>query len=106
FTAAPQPQAAPMQARQAEPEPAVAEGEDEPPLFPERTYGADRRKGGWLGLFGGRPRTEETPAAPTYRQSAGPGARGGAVPATQAEDAPAESEDDLEIPSFLRRLAN
>ncbi len=83
-------------------DPAVAEVEEEP-LFASPHYGDDRRqKGGWLSLFG-RPR-HETPA---QRPAPVRGAGGGAQPAVDAmEEADAEDHDDLEIPSFLRRLAN
>ena len=82
-------------------DPAVAEAEDEP-LFASPHYGDDRRqKGGWLSLFG-RPRGEN-PQRPAPARSSG----GGAQPATEPlEDADAEEHEDLEIPSFLRRLAN
>jgi len=53
----------------------------------------DHRRSGWS-LFGKKPRQPEY--APTPRQQAAPN------PPMQAVDA----EDDLEIPSFLRRLAN
>jgi cell division protein FtsZ len=88
-------------------DPAVAEEEDEP-LFAEPAYEPRRPRGGFLSIFGGRPRYEPAPApaqAPAPRQPVA--ARGGAQPA----EAPAQAEDfdqneDLEIPSFLRRLAN
>ncbi|MGH6970486.1 MAG: cell division protein FtsZ, partial [Caulobacteraceae bacterium] len=79
-------------------DPSVAEDEDAEPLFAENHYGDERgRKGGWLSLFG-RPRHEATPV---MRQT------GAAQPAARAlpEETPDEA-DDLEIPSFLRRLAN
>ncbi len=66
----------------------------------------EERKTGWMSLFGGR----RQPSA--YEQSPPPQARaafgGGARPAPQpVEDMAQEEEgDDLEIPSFLRRLAN
>jgi cell division protein FtsZ len=89
--------------------------EDEAPLFPDNPYaGADRRKGGWLGLFGGRgqrPSYEAPAQPPTYRQTAAhaPTARSGgaATAAAQVQEAePLDASDDLDIPSFLRRLAN
>ncbi|HLY78661.1 MAG TPA: cell division protein FtsZ [Caulobacteraceae bacterium] len=78
-------------------DPSVADDEDGP-MFPESSnYGDERRqKGGWLSIFGGRPRHE----APALRSS------GSAQPAAQPLAASAEDPDDLEIPSFLRRLAN
>jgi len=90
----------------------MAEAEEEAPLFPERSYGGDRRKGGWLGLFGGRGKAAvslDQSEPPTYRQSPAsqPSRGGAATAAASAEDAdPAEAADDLDIPSFLRRLAN
>jgi cell division protein FtsZ len=82
-------------------DPAVAEADDEP-LFASPHYGDERRqKGGWLSLFG-RPRHESPPhrSAPTR---SGGGAQAAADP---LDDAETEDRDDLEIPSFLRRLAN
>jgi len=66
-----------------------------------------RQKGGWLSLFGGSRPREETPLgqtrAPAPARSAVAG--GSAQPAPQQAE-PQDSADDLEIPSFLRRLAN
>jgi cell division protein FtsZ len=63
----------------------------------------DHRKSGWS-LFG---RGKRQPAAPTYA----PPSRTTEMRATSqtqpaSEPMPGEAEDDLEIPSFLRRLAN
>jgi cell division protein FtsZ len=82
-------------------DPSVADEDDDAagPLFPETShYGEERRqKGGWLSIFG-RPRHDPTP---TLRSN------GSAQHAPQPAAAPsAEDPDDLEIPSFLRRLAN
>jgi cell division protein FtsZ len=87
-------------------DPSVADDEEiqDEPLFAEPAYEARRPRGGFLSLFGGRPRYEAPPAAPAPRASA---SRGGALPLEAA--APAENPEaaeDLEIPSFLRRLAN
>ncbi|MBW3559369.1 MAG: cell division protein FtsZ [Proteobacteria bacterium] len=105
---APAPRPAPAPERQ--PEPLSAEVEEETPLFPDRNYAGDRRRGGFLGLFGGRARAagpEETPSgAPNYRQASVPVTRGGAAPKLAEEQEPLDASDDLEIPSFLRRLAN
>ena len=98
----------PEQPRAGEPiarivDPSVAEDEDEldEPLFTEPAY-EQRRKGGFLSLFGGRPRYETPAPAPRAMTT-----RGGAMPAEAAEpEAHAEPGEDLEIPSFLRRLAN
>jgi cell division protein FtsZ len=72
---------------------------EEEPLFPSRHFPDDRRKsGGWLSLFGGR-RPDAAPA-PARNLSQ-------AQPAPEAfEDEDSAEEEDLEIPSFLRRLAN
>jgi cell division protein FtsZ len=86
-------------------DPAVAEADDEP-LFAEPAYDNRKPRGGFLSLFGGRPRYEQAPAqAAAPRASAG--VRGGAQPMEAPAPAPeAEAGEDLEIPSFLRRLAN
>jgi len=80
------------------------------PLFAEPAYEPRRPRGGFLSIFGGRPRYEAPAApaaqAPVARTAPAP-SRGGAQP-TEATN-PAEATDqneDLEIPSFLRRLAN
>jgi cell division protein FtsZ len=77
-------------------DPAVADEDDEP-LFGQSTHYADdrsRKSGGWLSIFG-RPRHDAPAPALRSTSSAQPAA------APAPEDA-----DDLEIPSFLRRLAN
>ena len=83
-------------------DPSVADEDEAGPLFPEAShYGDERRQksGGWLSIFG-RPRHDTAPA-PTMR------ATGSAQPAQQPiAQQHAEDPDDLEIPSFLRRLAN
>ncbi len=82
-----------------------ASAADSPLFIPERRQ---PQKGGWLNLFGGRQRTEvvdETPI-PQFRNknAAVIGSRpsASAQPVEEIE----EGQDDLEIPSFLRRLAN
>jgi cell division protein FtsZ len=78
-------------------DPAVAQDE---PLFAPNPFGEDRReKTGWS-LFGNRrPKAQA--------QSAPPRSAGGAQPAAEAfEEEDSAQRDDLEIPSFLRRLAN
>lgn len=85
-------------------DPMVEETEEEP-LFAQPAFD-DRRhqRGGFLSLFGSRPRYQE-PAPQPQRQA--PVSRGGALPAEQpAEEAQVDNQEDLEIPSFLRRLAN
>jgi cell division protein FtsZ len=66
----------------------------------------EERKTGWMSLFGGRRQTSNYDTAPAPARAAFGG--GSAAPARQpAEDVAQEEEtDDLEIPSFLRRLAN
>jgi cell division protein FtsZ len=78
---------------------------------------AEPRKGGWLSLFGGRPRydapaPQARAAAPAPRAPAAPPPapraavqHGSAAVAIQPSEAP-EATEDLDIPSFLRRLAN
>ncbi len=85
-------------------DPAVADEDDvsDEPLFAE-PYEARRPRGGFLSLFGGRPRYDAS-AAPAPRPAA---VRGGAQPVeAAAPEQEAEAGEDLEIPSFLRRLAN
>ena len=107
--------AAPMAAQPAAPvviqpvtrivDPAAAEAGDEP-LFAEPAYEERRPRGGFLSIFGSRPRYDapQPSAAPAPRQVA---SRGGALPveALSPEEEVHQGED-LEIPSFLRRLAN
>ena len=81
-------------------DPSVADDDDAEPLFPENSHYADdrgRQKSGWLSIFG-RPRHD---AAPAMRSASS------TQPATQPTlDQHVDEADDLEIPSFLRRLAN
>jgi cell division protein FtsZ len=90
-------------------DPSVADENDpdNEPLFAEPAFESrSKARGGFLSLFGGRPRYDvpaSAPAAPRATASA----RGGAAPAEALQpDASAETAEDLEIPSFLRRLAN
>jgi cell division protein FtsZ len=92
-------------------DPEAAEAGDvlDQPLFAEPVFEARRPRGGFLSIFGGRPRYEAPQAqaeAPAPRPVPAP-VRGGAQPleAIQPEDV-ADQGEDLEIPSFLRRLAN
>jgi cell division protein FtsZ len=66
-----------------------------------------RQKGGWLSLFGGSRARDEAPLGQTRAPSPARSAVGGgsAQPAPQQAE-PQSAADDLEIPSFLRRLAN
>jgi cell division protein FtsZ len=81
--------------------------DDEPPLFAGTTREpAPQKSGRFFSLFGGR-RSYEPDATPTAQRAPAPAAQARQPePATQAEIEAAEDEDDLEIPSFLRRLAN
>ncbi|WP_396592754.1 cell division protein FtsZ [Brevundimonas sp. R86498] len=84
------------------PAPAVPASDYAEPSYDER----DHRKSGWS-LFGKKPRTPmayapPAPAAP--RAQPQPQLRQTAQP--QPSTDPRGAEDDLEIPSFLRRLAN
>ena len=80
------------------------------PLFPS-IHADERRpqKGGWLSLFGGRPRNQTLAEAPVARErpAAAPVAQVRTVSGAQlAEEPKGEEGEDLNIPSFLRRLAN
>jgi cell division protein FtsZ len=79
-------------------DPSVAEAHDEP-LFGPAMFPDDRRqKPGFLSLFG-RGRQAARPSSPR--------AGSGAQPALEAlDDHDIEGAEELEIPSFLRRLAN
>ena len=82
-------------------DPSVADDEDVEPLFPDTSHFADerRQRGGWLSIFG-RPRQDAPQQPPTRQNGAGPSGP------QLITEAPADESDDLEIPSFLRRLAN
>ena len=69
------------------------------PVYDDR----DHRKSGWS-LFGKKPRAQTAYAPAPGASRAQPQMRPTAQPLPEAETAAAE--DDLEIPSFLRRLAN
>jgi cell division protein FtsZ len=87
---------------------------DDAPLFPDRAAGDDgRHKGGWLSLFGGSRGRNDPPPLRDYRGDPTPvlQARAAAIgqaaaPPPTDDDRHAEAADELEIPSFLRRLAN
>jgi len=86
-------------------DPAVADADDEP-LFAQPVYEERRPRGGFLSIFGSRPRYDapQPAAAPAPRPAP---SRGGALPAEAvATEEEAQQGEDLEIPSFLRRLAN
>jgi cell division protein FtsZ len=92
----------------AAPEPVAAVEE---PLFPELAYEERKpQKGGWLSLFGGRNRYDTAPPSPEpvrEQRPTAPVPQARTVSSAQpAEEQHAEEGEDLEIPSFLRRLAN
>jgi cell division protein FtsZ len=66
-----------------------------------------RQKGGWLSLFGGSRPRDDVPLGQTRGPAPARSAVGGgsAQPMPQQAE-PQDAADDLEIPSFLRRLAN
>ena len=87
---------------------------EEEPLFPS-IHPEERRQqksGGWLSLFGGgRPRYEAAPPVahetPRERPAAAPIPQARTVASAQLAEEPKSDEgEDLNIPSFLRRLAN
>jgi cell division protein FtsZ len=93
------------------------EAVEEEPLFPSIHHDERRpQKGGWLSLFGGgRPRYEtpapaaHEPARETVRErpAAAPIPQARTAASTQLAEEPKSDEgEDLNIPSFLRRLAN
>ncbi|MCY1648541.1 cell division protein FtsZ [Caulobacter sp. SL161] len=87
-------------------DPLVDDAADEP-LFPENNYYEERRpqkQGGFFSMFGGgRQRYEQQASAPQPQARSAQSAR----PQLQPIEAPqADDAEDLEIPSFLRRLAN
>jgi cell division protein FtsZ len=98
---------------------APAEAQEEEPLFPEMHDDRRPQKGGWLSLFGGRQRYDAPPApaavAPPAREpvreprpsAPAPVAQSRATASAQLAEEPRGDEgEDLNIPSFLRRLAN
>ncbi|HLK26053.1 MAG TPA: cell division protein FtsZ [Caulobacteraceae bacterium] len=108
---APDPETAPVIVAEATPEPEV----HEEPLFKARPLHEEPRpaKPGFLGLFGPRNRSEPPPPFRDYRNDPTPvvqarmSASGGAAAAAQpAAEEHEDAGEDLEIPSFLRRLAN
>jgi len=79
----------------------------EEPLFPEPHYeDRARQKSGLLSLFGGR-RRYETPQPEPREVRAAPVAQARSTSSAQpVEEEKVNDGEDLEIPSFLRRLAN
>ena len=87
-------------------DPLAAEEGDilEAPLYADPHYEDSRQqRKGFLSLFGGRPQQQQRyDGPPAVRATGRPG---GAAP-QMIEEPQAEEGEDLEIPSFLRRLAN
>ncbi len=108
FAAAPAPEPviqAPVQ-RTVIVDPLVDEQEDiDTPLYAEPHYGDSRQqRKGFLSLFGGRPQQQQPRFDGGAPRAMG---RGGAAAQPQAVEEPqVDDSEDLEIPSFLRRLAN
>jgi cell division protein FtsZ len=95
------------------PRPAAVEPlrlQPEAPLFPTPRHEEPKKKGGFLSLFGGKSRAayEPEPAPAAYRPATAPQTRGATALQAQPHQAeePLDANDDLDIPSFLRRLAN
>jgi cell division protein FtsZ len=114
---APEPIPAPVAAAPVEPtiqapsqrtvivDPLVAEAEDfDAPLYADPHFGDTRQqRKGFLSLFGGRPQQQQ----PRF-EGGMPRAVGGRTSAAPMpiEEPQVDETEDLEIPSFLRRLAN
>jgi cell division protein FtsZ len=94
-----------------EPAPVAREPVIQAPRAPQPEAARDPKRG-WLSLFGGRPRydapSSPSPVGPTPapQRAAVQRTGGGAQPALQQEAEPLDASEDLDIPSFLRRLAN
>jgi cell division protein FtsZ len=87
---------------------AARHAEEDAPMFVAPHTDERQHKPGFFSLFGGRPRYE-APATeeriPQFRNPRAAGVGGSALAAEPEAEADADAED-LEIPSFLRRLAN
>ena len=81
-------------------EPAMADEDDEPLFAPPHHSEERRQRGGFLTMFGGRPRKDNGRRMPQARST------GGAQPLELPDEVESEASAELEIPSFLRRLAN
>jgi cell division protein FtsZ len=85
---------------------------DDSPMFMDHHEDHRQKRSGLLSLFGGgRPRHEPPPPLRDFRNDPTPVLQARAAAAAQQAPQPAEAEqpeagEDLEIPSFLRRLAN
>jgi cell division protein FtsZ len=89
------------------PEPEESDYFDQAEADPRVSDDRRAQKGGWLSLFGGRPRQEpvisnrDATPVPQFRNK-----NPDQATARQIEEVEPQAADDLEIPSFLRRLAN
>jgi cell division protein FtsZ len=106
-----EPQIAAPVARIVDPEAAEPGDERDEPLFGEAAFEPRKPRGGFLSIFGGRPRYDapaapQAQSAPVARATTPAPVRGGAQPLEAAAPEEADQNEDLEIPSFLRRLAN
>ncbi|MBI1683827.1 cell division protein FtsZ [Caulobacter hibisci] len=82
-------------------DPMVAEAEDEPLYSDHYEDRRQQKSGGWMSLFGGGRQQRYEPAPqPQARQTSS------VRPQLQPIEPQADDGEDLEIPSFLRRLAN
>jgi cell division protein FtsZ len=88
-------------------DPLVAdESEFDAPLYADPHFEDSRQqRKGFLSLFGGRPQQQQRYEGPPAVRATGRAATAAAQP-QMMEDAQADEGEDLEIPSFLRRLAN
>ncbi|GAA0191120.1 cell division protein FtsZ [Brevundimonas nasdae] len=90
-------------ARAPEPQPDLYSRAPQQPAIEDDYDDRDHRRSGWS-LFGRGKRTQPQPE-PTYGRGA-PQMRQTSQPSHQPEQEMGQADDDLEIPSFLRRLAN
>jgi hypothetical protein len=91
------------QAARAQKEEAV----EDAPMFVAPHHEERQHKPGFFSLFGGRPRYEAPQTDERVPQFRNPRAAGGpAALAVEPESEADQEAEDLEIPSFLRRLAN
>ncbi len=90
-------------ARAPEPQPDLYSRAPQQPAIEDDYDDRDHRRSGWS-LFGRGKRTQPQPEQ-TYGRGA-PQMRQTSQPSHQPEQEMGQADDDLEIPSFLRRLAN
>jgi cell division protein FtsZ len=91
------------------PQSAMAKDEDDAPMFAQPHADERSHKPGFFSLFGGRPRYEAPQTedrVPQFRNPRAAGGAGGSSALAVDTEAGTDEAEDLEIPSFLRRLAN